>query len=95
MNTGWSEATIAHVFAHQALHLAGILLSPVMPTKSTELLDMLGIAESERTWEYAERVFGAPGGVSEGLVIVEYRGGGQSTERTVLFPKLESAGVKK
>ncbi|KAG8872530.1 methionyl-tRNA synthetase [Tulasnella sp. 331] len=42
---------LAHLYAHQALHLAGILLSPVMPIKSAMLLTHLGIAWNDRTWD--------------------------------------------
>lgn len=41
------------VYAYTALRLAGILLQPIMPVKSVELLDRLGVPGSERTWEHA------------------------------------------
>ncbi|KAG9006419.1 methionyl-tRNA synthetase, partial [Tulasnella sp. 427] len=48
-----------HVYAHQALHLAGILSLPLMPTKAAELLDRLGVPSEERTWARAQRVSNA------------------------------------
>ncbi|KAG8942018.1 methionyl-tRNA synthetase, partial [Tulasnella sp. 408] len=60
----WSEpdpvrVAEAHLYAHQALHLSGILLNPVMPTKSSDLLDRLGIQPDQRTWTYAQQTFGS------------------------------------
>ena len=39
------------VFAHESLRLLGIALTPIMPTKTAELLDTLHVSTEERTWE--------------------------------------------
>lgn len=41
------------LYAYTALRIAGILLRPIMPVKSVELLDRLGVAPAERTWEHS------------------------------------------
>lgn len=41
------------VYAFSALRISGILLQPIMPSKATELLDRLGVAEEKRGWEDA------------------------------------------
>lgn len=47
------DGTTAIVYAYQALRIAGILLQPIMPSKSAELLDQLGIPSEERGWDQA------------------------------------------
>ena len=42
------------VYAFSALRLSGILLQPIMPSKSAELLDRLGVPEEKRRWEDAD-----------------------------------------
>ncbi len=37
-------------FSHEALRVAGILLQPIMPDKTAELLSRLGVEETARTW---------------------------------------------
>lgn len=37
----------------EAIRIAGILLQPVMPTKTNRLLDMLGVAASDRGLDFA------------------------------------------
>lgn len=48
-----SSSTQAIVYAYHALRQAGILLQTVIPTKSAELLDRLGVPKNERTWDDA------------------------------------------
>ncbi|KAI5461637.1 tRNA synthetase class I [Mariannaea sp. PMI_226] len=47
-----------------ALRIAGILLQPIMPSKSAELLDRLGVKPERRTFEFAQKgadlEFGTP-----------------------------------
>jgi methionyl-tRNA synthetase len=38
----------------EALRIVGILLQPYMPTKAAQLLDMLGVDESRRTFDDAQ-----------------------------------------
>ncbi|KAG8983454.1 methionyl-tRNA synthetase [Tulasnella sp. JGI-2019a] len=85
------DAILAHLFAHQALLVSGILLSPVMPAKSNLLLEMLGVSENQRTWNYAEGVFG--GSVSESIEVLC---GGSTTvvPGTTLFPRLDLVETK-
>ena len=45
----------AAYLAYESLRLSAILLSPTMPTKSTELLDTLGVPAAGRTWESLRR----------------------------------------
>lgn len=40
-----------------SLRISGILLQPIMPTKSTELLDQLGIPKNQRSLQNATNVF--------------------------------------
>lgn len=53
----WSKkvesSTQAIVYAYHALRLTGILLQPVIPTKAGELLDRLGVDETDRNWQGA------------------------------------------
>jgi methionyl-tRNA synthetase len=37
--------------AHEALRVVGVLLQPVMPGKSAELLARLGVSDADRSWE--------------------------------------------
>lgn len=37
----------------ETLRNAGILLQPFMPEKAKEMLDVLGVSEGKRTFEYA------------------------------------------
>lgn len=46
------ERTIFH--CAEALRIVGILLQPYMPTKAAQLLDMLGVDESRRTFNDAQ-----------------------------------------
>ncbi|TVY51260.1 putative methionine--tRNA ligase, mitochondrial [Lachnellula cervina] len=45
------ERTIFH--CAEAIRIVGILLQPYMPTKAAQLLDMLGVDEGHRTFDYA------------------------------------------
>lgn len=68
--------------ASEALRLAGILLQPYMPNKAAQLLDMLGVAEGRRSWQWAEAGKDNEYGVSK----VELGKG----IKDVLFPPLSS-----
>ena len=46
------NSTVFH--CAEALRLAGILLQPYIPGKAAELLNMLGVDESRRTFAYAK-----------------------------------------
>lgn len=37
----------------ESLRIVGILLQPYMPTKMSQLLDILGVEETRRTFEFA------------------------------------------
>ncbi|KAG0345375.1 methionyl-tRNA synthetase [Podila humilis] len=39
-------------YSMESVRLAALLLQPIMPTKSAEILDQLGIRSNERTWEH-------------------------------------------
>ncbi|KAL8376275.1 hypothetical protein RB595_007394 [Gaeumannomyces hyphopodioides] len=63
-------------YCAEALRISGILLQPFIPTKAAELLDILGVHETRRTWAYtsvgADSEYGAPSrdpgaGAFEGL----------------------------
>ncbi|KAF2499288.1 methionyl-tRNA synthetase-like protein [Lophium mytilinum] len=66
----------------ESLRVAGILLQPVMPNKSALLLDMLGVDEKHRSFDYAEPGKDAEYGVSKVPL-------GKGLEGT-LFPPLDS-----
>jgi len=53
------EVHRALFYASEALRMVGIVLGPVMPTKSAELLDALGVPEGRRGW--ANLVLGGGG----------------------------------
>ncbi|KAG0645199.1 Methionyl-tRNA synthetase [Hyphodiscus hymeniophilus] len=46
------EGTI--YYCAESIRITGILLQPYMPVKAAELLDMMGVEESKRTFEYAD-----------------------------------------
>jgi methionyl-tRNA synthetase len=76
------------VYAYQALRHAGILLQPVIPGKAAELLDRLGIPDSERT---LEALNWSPGEVDVGMIRerLETNKGGP------LFAPIKKTGDKK
>ncbi|SCV69145.1 BQ2448_2165 [Microbotryum intermedium] len=53
MNTHCEEIHRALFYSSEALRLTAILIQPVMPTKSEQLLDMLGVPKDRRGWEFA------------------------------------------
>lgn len=67
----------------ESLRLVGIMLLPVMPEKMGRLLDMLGVGEGRRTWEWVQ-----PGRDVEFGRAKEGVGMGKGVEG-VLFPPLE------
>jgi methionyl-tRNA synthetase len=68
--------------AAEALRLVGIMLQPFMPTASKRQLDMLGVAEDRRTWEWCQ--IGKDD--SFGVPLIEIGKG----EKGLLFPPLTS-----
>lgn len=46
---------VNHIIYHctEAIRIVGILLQPYMPNKSAELLDMIGVDASKRSYEHA------------------------------------------
>ncbi|KAG0360842.1 methionyl-tRNA synthetase [Gamsiella multidivaricata] len=40
-------------YAMESTRMAALLLQPIMPTKTSEMLDQLGIRKDERSWEFA------------------------------------------
>lgn len=54
------EVDRALFFASETLRIAGIVLQPIMPTKSVELLEALGVEPSRRTWADAKVGAGGP-----------------------------------
>jgi len=55
INAGRINTTIYH--CAEAIRIVGILLQPFIPGKAANLLDMLGVSESRRT--FADAQFGA------------------------------------
>ena len=49
---------------HETLRITSIFLLPFMPSKATEILDVLGIPANERTWEEGKRL-----GTAEGVAM--------------------------
>lgn len=51
-------------FAAESVRVAGILLQPFIPEKSSELLDRLGVSSDRRTFEharlFADGAYGTP-----------------------------------
>lgn len=76
----------AMVFAHEALRLTGIALSPIMPTKTTELLDNLMIKSETRTWK--DLVWDEEGALGRVVDSVKSAGSGGKGKKQVLFPAL-------
>jgi methionyl-tRNA synthetase len=57
--TGYGELEQKHVertiyHAAEAVRIIGILLQPYMPGKATQLLDMIGVDDARRSFEYAQ-----------------------------------------
>jgi methionyl-tRNA synthetase len=74
----------ALTLAHDSLRLAGIALQPVMPLKTDDLLDRLGVKKEERVWDELRRV----GEVKRVVERVERMREGAKVKRGVLFPPL-------
>ncbi|KAG0261370.1 methionyl-tRNA synthetase, partial [Actinomortierella ambigua] len=74
-------------FSQETVRLAALLLQPIMPTKATEILDRLGVADDERMWQHAEVGQGwkSPNTKLEGL---------QQPGNAVIFPALEGSSPK-
>ena len=53
------KALVLRIVYHsaEAIRIAGILLQPFMPGKAETLLNMIGVEDSKRTYDYAQ--FGA------------------------------------
>jgi len=66
----------------ETLRITGIMLQPFMPGKAKELLDMLGVAEERRGWEWCQ--VGRDAGYGTPMVELGKRGEGG------LFPMLSS-----
>ncbi|KAK6910337.1 methionine-tRNA ligase [Kwoniella mangroviensis CBS 8886] len=51
----WSaeDGTKAIIYAYHSLRISSILLQPIIPTKSIEALDRLGVPSEQRTWNDA------------------------------------------
>lgn len=76
----------AMVFAHEALRLTGIALSPIMPSKTTELLDNLMVSSETRTWQHL--VWDEKGALDRVVESVKSAGSGGRGKKQVLFPAL-------
>ena len=76
----------AIALAHEALRVAGILLQPVMPGKSAELLARLGVSEADRGWEAV-----GPGKLDAVEVVRRMKQAKQG--KTPLFPPVEIPAV--
>lgn len=84
------EATAAVVYAYAALRLAGILTSPVLPGKSVELLDRLGVPEAQRTWESA--TWATDGDVDTKAITEQITAGAEKFwGQPPLFPKIDDS----
>jgi methionyl-tRNA synthetase len=77
-----SEVDTIIYLCSESVRVAGILLQPVMPNKSAQLLDMLGVDEAHRTFDYSEPGRDVDYGVSKVLL-------GKGAHGT-LFPPLDS-----
>ncbi|KAK4542037.1 hypothetical protein LTR36_007068 [Oleoguttula mirabilis] len=78
-----AEIDRAVYLSAETLRLVGIMLQPFIPGSAARLLDMLGVAEGRRGWEWC--VMGKDEGY--GVPMVELGRG----EEGVLFPRLSSA----
>ena len=70
--------------AAEALRISGILMQPYMPSKAAELLNMLGVDESRRTFEFTQLGKDVEYGVSKVDLGRGHKG--------ALFPPLMSEG---
>jgi methionyl-tRNA synthetase len=50
-DTSDTDVINAMVFAHESLRLLGIALTPIMPSKTAELLGSLHVSPDKRIWE--------------------------------------------
>lgn len=82
-----SDATAAVVYAYAVLRLVGILAQPIMPAKAVELLDRLGVPQSERGWANATWQPGAPVDAQE--IVNRIKNGMLPFRGTTLFPRAE------
>jgi methionyl-tRNA synthetase len=64
----------------ESIRIVGILLQPYMPIKASQLLDMLGVDESKRTFDHAK--IGADGTYGQAKLPLG------STSWDALFPPL-------
>lgn len=82
------DTTIPVLYAYTALRLAGILLQPIMPAKSVEILDRLGVPEKERTWEHA--VWNGRQGVDTASLKDQLKNAAETWKgKGHLFPRIE------
>jgi methionyl-tRNA synthetase len=87
-----SDPTIPVVYVYTSLRIAAILLQPIMPNKSAELLDRLGVPSSERKWENA--AWRGRHEVDPAQVIERLRRGRETwRDRGHLFPKVLDASI--
>lgn len=84
------DGTAAVVYAYEGLRLAGILTSPILPSKSAELLDRLAVPAEQRTWESATLATPDVAKIVEGIGagIAAFKGA------PPLFPKIDDAGAQ-
>lgn len=70
-----------HLYTHESLRIASILLQPFMPSKTADALDILGVYGNHRNWSDA---------ALGGELRIEQESERYNSERGVLFSPLES-----
>lgn len=79
------DGTAAITYAYEALRIVGILIQPVMPAKSVELLDRLGVPAEQRGW--ADATF--PETIDTPTMVERIKTASTEHKGTTLFPRID------
>ena len=82
------DASQPVLYGYTALRLAGILLQPFIPNKAGELLDRLGVPDTERGWDNA----GWPIRVDASEIVRRLEGSAAMEQDGHLFPQVNQGG---
>ncbi|EIW70887.1 hypothetical protein TREMEDRAFT_43432 [Tremella mesenterica DSM 1558] len=90
-STSPAKATRAIMYSYNSLRLSAILLQPIIPDKSSELLDRLGILMEERKWEDASWSEGIESGMNRPRMVLRRLKEGSLIwrDKKYLWPPLE------
>ena len=99
LRTPWASSPAslhqAVLYSLHSLRIAAILLTPIMPTKMGELLDMMDVPSEGRTWKSAVWTGESEGGGVLGRRVVEgARRRKEQAKGRVLFERIEEEVVE-